>query len=230
MATANKLTYLNTTKGYIKDITNYSLPSTKKIDNNTTFRAYKGKIYEGILNTMLDKDSVFNAIPKITTTPSTSLSINNTIHAPMKINLKPSELSQASTPTPDSPQDIHTIKIIVYNLNAFDETKLSQEANYNTYNSETGLWTTNDGSSYLRSIFYNAVGSTSAREITKLIKLKPNTNYTLKLYDFVNNSTITTGNFISYAFFNKNNEFIEQSTANTSLITFTSPNQKIYFI
>lgn len=125
MATSDKLTYLANTKGYIKDITNYSLPSTNQITSSTTFRAYKDKIFEGIVNTMLDKDSVFNALPKITTTPSTSQSINNTLHAPMKIKLKPSELSQAGTPTPESPQDIHSIsgnnKISVCGKNLFDK-------------------------------------------------------------------------------------------------------------
>jgi hypothetical protein len=38
-----------------------------------------------------------------------TLSVDNTLNAPMKIKLNASEMSQNGTPTPESPQDIHTI-------------------------------------------------------------------------------------------------------------------------
>lgn len=49
-----------------------------------------------------------NALPKVTGT-GTSLTLNDTAEAPMPMSLSPSELSQDGTPTPETPQDIHTI-------------------------------------------------------------------------------------------------------------------------
>lgn len=53
-------------------------------------------------------DDIWNNWTK-TTGSGTDITLNNTIEAPMRITLSPSELSQSGTPTPSSPQDIHTI-------------------------------------------------------------------------------------------------------------------------
>ena len=102
---ADKLTYLNTTKTQLKQMISYGYPLS-----NETFRQYVGGVFKALINSMSDTlNPTWNNLPKITTTPATSLSINNTIEAPMRIELGASELTQAGTPTPDNPQDIHTI-------------------------------------------------------------------------------------------------------------------------
>lgn len=49
-----------------------------------------------------------NALPKVEG-EGTSLTLDDTAEAPMKMSLAPSELSQDGEPTPETPQDIHTI-------------------------------------------------------------------------------------------------------------------------
>ena len=102
---ADKLTYLNTTKTQLKQMISYGYPLS-----NETFRQYVGGVFKALINSMSDTlNPTWNNLPKITTTAGTSQSINNTIEAPMRISLSASELTQSGTPTPSSPQDIHTI-------------------------------------------------------------------------------------------------------------------------
>lgn len=104
--TADKLTYLATTKSQLKTMLQYA---NSNITSSTTFRAYVSGLFQAYINILNTPENIFSLLPKITTTPGTSQSINNTIEAPMKITLSPSELTQASTPTPSSPQDIHSV-------------------------------------------------------------------------------------------------------------------------
>ena len=102
---STKLTYLNTTKTQLKQMISYGYPLT-----NETFRQYVNGVFQAMINSMSDTlNPTWNNLPKLTTTPATSLSINNTIEAPMRMELGASELSQSGTPTPSSPQDIHSI-------------------------------------------------------------------------------------------------------------------------
>lgn len=225
---ATKLTYLGETKSILKDTINMS---NANITNSTTFRNYAMQLKEGYIDILNNgTDTLYNNFTHLTGKGMT-LSFAPTYQAPMKITCYGST-SQASTPTPSSPVEVVNTtgnqSISVYSKNTFDETKLSQEANYNTYNSQTGLWTTNSGIYYYRSILYDAVGSNRDRDITKLIPLKPDTNYTLNLYNFVNNTTTTTGTFINIGFFDNTGTLISNSNKNTTLITFTSPNQECY--
>lgn len=76
------------------------------------------------------KRFMWNILPK-STGSGTSVSLSDTIKdAPIELTLSPSALSQEATPTPDSPQDIHTIsgsnKVVVCGKNLFDR-------NNNTY-------------------------------------------------------------------------------------------------
>jgi len=77
---------------------------------NKNLANLKQCIFDSLINTMSDTlNPTWNNLPKITTTAGTSQSINNTIEAPMRVQLNASELSQSGTPTPSSPQDIHSI-------------------------------------------------------------------------------------------------------------------------
>lgn len=84
MSTANKLTYLNTTKGKIKDSINLTGAG---ITNNDTFRSYSAKLRDGLVDVINDGGkTLYNNFPKVTGTGS-SATLNNTYQAPMKVDL-----------------------------------------------------------------------------------------------------------------------------------------------
>ena len=84
--------------GYGTDLTG----TNKNLENLST------SIFKAFIESLNNPSTLFNNLPKITGT-GTTITLNNTIEAPMKIELSPSELTQDGTPTPSSPQDIHTI-------------------------------------------------------------------------------------------------------------------------
>lgn len=142
---SDKLTYLNTTKTQLKQMISYGYPLS-----NETFRQYVGGVFQALINSMSDtKNITWQNLPKITTTPSTSQSINNTIEAPMRIELSPSELSQDSTPTPSSPQAVHTItgentiKVVGKNLFDYTTTTFSNDKVNITTENNAIIMTTN---------------------------------------------------------------------------------------
>ena len=126
------------------------------------------------------------------------------------------------SPNPNYPQPIHVVTgsntIGVQGRNLFDENILKQETNYNTYDSTTQLWTTNSGGSYGRSILYNAT-SYSSRNINKLVPLTSAGTYTLKLYDFVNNTSYASA--LELVLFDNEGSKISQTTQSSNFIKFT---------
>lgn len=134
-------------------------------------------------------------------------------------------------PNPDYPQEIKNVtgenSVGIRGKNLFNLALLSQEENYNTYDESTGLWATSSNGGYYRSIFYSRTGGEDNRDITKIIKLKPNTNYTVKFYDFTNH-TVSTNVFLSYAFYDSNGVFISQNRVNSTILTITSPDQECW--
>jgi len=105
MSTANKLTYLNTTKGKIKDSINLT---GANIGTNDTFRSYEKKLKDGLVDIINNgTDTVYNNFPKVTGTGS-SVTLNSTYQAPMKVELK-SNTYQGSDPTSSSPKDIEVV-------------------------------------------------------------------------------------------------------------------------
>jgi len=75
-----------------------------------------------------------NALPKVNG-EGTEVTLNDTANAPMKMSLGASELEQDETPTPETPQEIHTIsgdnKIVVGNLiNLLDWNKFIDFSNW----------------------------------------------------------------------------------------------------
>ena len=64
---------------------------------NETFRQYVSGVFQAMINSMSDTlNPTWNNLPKLTTTPATSLSINNTIEAPMRMELGSSALEQTT--------------------------------------------------------------------------------------------------------------------------------------
>ena len=85
MSTANKLTYLSTTKGKIKDSINLT---GANIGNNDTFRSYSAKLRDGLVDAINDNcETLYNNFPKVTGTGN-NITLNNTYEAPMRVNLK----------------------------------------------------------------------------------------------------------------------------------------------
>ena len=121
--TAQKLEYLGTTKSQLKDMINYGLDDNNKITSSTTFRNYVSSIFNAFLEALRTPDTLFTNLPKKSGTGA-NITLNDTANAPMRIELGASELSQSGTPTPSSPQDIHTIsgsnKVVVEGKNLFD--------------------------------------------------------------------------------------------------------------
>ena len=121
MAISDKLSYLATTKSKIKTMLQYA---NSNVTDLTTFRAYSNELFQAYLNIMLNPDNLFNTLPKITTTPATSFSVNNTIEAPVKIDLY-GNTEQNGTPTPDSPQEVKVVtgdnNINICGVNIWDE-------------------------------------------------------------------------------------------------------------
>lgn len=124
--TAQKLEYLGTTKSQLKDMINYGLDENK-ITSSTTFREYVSSIFNAFLEALRTPDTLFTNLPKKSGTGA-NITLNDTANAPMRIMLNATELSQDGTPTPSSPQDIHTIsgsnKVVVSN----SDNTISQEA------------------------------------------------------------------------------------------------------
>jgi len=95
--TSDKLTYLNTTKDKLKNTINYTGAG---IDNNTTFREYDKKLYDGLANSLkYNENTIFNNMPKVTTT-GTSLTMNDTTESLIKVELNPTELQQSNVILP----------------------------------------------------------------------------------------------------------------------------------
>ena len=97
MSTANKLTYLNTTKSNLKDMINYGLDNSNKIDSNTTFRNYVSSLFTAFIESLNNPETLWNNLPKITSL-GTSATLTGTANAPMKIKLNPTQLEQSILP------------------------------------------------------------------------------------------------------------------------------------
>ena len=132
------------------------------------------------------------------------------------------------SPSPDYPSTINVVTgdvdINVVGKNLFNPALLSQVSDYNTYDSTTGMWTTSSSIYFDRSIFYDVVGAGTSRDITKLVRLESG-NYTIKLYDYINNTGATNG--VSYSLFDSNgektgevndNEFVNLTVSSTSYL------------
>ena len=122
--TSEKLTYLNTTKTFIKEELNLGGANI----TNEPFREYKGKL-EGIYKDFLANgtDTLWNNWEKVSGS-GTEISLNNTIEAKMDFVYK-GNTSQMGTPTPDTPIPVQVVSgdntIKVEGKNLFDKSKIS---------------------------------------------------------------------------------------------------------
>ena len=103
--TADKLTYLNTTKGKIKDSINLTGAG---ITNQDTFRSYASLLKTGLISIINNGiDQLYSNFPKVSGTGS-NLSLTPTYEAPMRSEIYYGDTLQNGTPTPSSPIDIQT--------------------------------------------------------------------------------------------------------------------------
>ena len=211
--TAEKLTYLNGTKSAIKDSINLGG------GNLTTepFREYASAIKDRYLDFMNNgTDEVWNNWEKVNGT-GTTLSLNNTVEAPMSIEYK-GNTSQNGTPTPSSPQTIHTVSgsntITVSN----GDTSNSYEIDLSSKNMFDGNWINGQ----ISSSNGNLIDSTGVRSSANFIEIEPNTTYTI--------SRSTDVSTIPLRFYNGTKTFLSAMTGISSgkSATFTSPNNAYY--
>lgn len=200
------------------DGTNYQFTVTNSNVTNQEFNDLKNR-YESLINTL----------PKVTGT-GTDITLDNTSEYYMKSILNSTELTQDGTPASDNPVDVNVItgsnNVKIENKNIFNPNLLSQVENYNSYDTETGLWTTNSGGGYGRSILYSATSLAHSVDITKVIEVEPNVNYTIYFYDFNSNAS---NMVIDLDFCDKTGQNISSIISqNPPLITFTTPNNCRY--
>ena len=195
------------------------LKGNKLIDSSKIFD--NGRLLNAVLE---NYRRIVNQLPTVDS-EGESLSLTGCINAEFVKFLVKGNTYQNGEPSPSNEVPIqNTIEdnsIRVQNKNWFNPILLSQEENYNSYNATTGLWTTNNGNSYGRSIFYNTTGMHHDVDITKVLKVKPNTTYTLKFYDFSSSAE----NMVMEITYNDKNgiNLTNTSSAVPPVITFTTP-------
>lgn len=205
MATADKLTYLNTTKGKIKDVANMTGAG---IDNNTTFRNYAQSLYDGYINVLKDRNTLLDNMNIGTSTGTITDSANLPIYED-----KMSKLStQEGTPTPSSPVEVKTVKGY---RNLYDFVNGNYTNGNNATSSRTnGEYTVNSANAYSCVRFYQSN-----------LQLKPNTKYTFRAK--IVSTTASEGSSV-YASPEMNSQgsnlYGNKATAgNISYVTFTTP-------
>lgn len=203
--TAQKLEYLGTTKSQLKDMINYGLDDDNKITSTTTFRNYVGSVFKAFLESLNNPSTLFNNLPKITGSGS-NITLNNTANAPMRIMLNATDITQDGTPTPDSPQDIHTISgdnsIEVCGKNLFN----LETAYHGTINAQ------------------GVVGSNESFRTTQYITSSPNTNY----YFSTTQIEGQTNKQIYIAYYDNNKTFLSRDSYNDLAHLFTTPSNCYY--
>lgn len=132
--------------GYGTDLTGIN----KNLENLST------SIFNAFLEALRNPDTLFTNLPKKSGTGA-NITLNDTANAPMRIELGASELTQAGTPTPSSPQNIHTISgsntIKVFG-NIYDYTDLKQTYSWLTYD-EDGWYTATINNTSSSGSYYN---------------------------------------------------------------------------
>ena len=189
--TAQKLTYLNETKSQLKNTINYGGASI----TNDTFRQYPRKLYTQYLDILKNPDTLFNGMPKVPEQTGTELTLNNTADTRMKLELKPSELTQETT----TGKQLFNKEATVY------------DSGHCTYSYNNGVYTiTNtDTSNFSISLNLNIPAGnyifsskTFLSNSTQLrnSQLSPQTQ--VNLGDSYSNQNITLNNSVDYIIFN----------------------------
>lgn len=206
--TADKLTYLNTTKGKIKDSINLT---GANIGSNDTFRSYAVKLRDGLVEALNDNgDTIYNNFPKSSGSGS-SITLNDTLEAPMRNKMFKGNTLQNGTPTPSTPIEIQSVEGI-QNVDINDGTDSdSYEVNLEGKNLFDGVVAQGE--------FNNSgninTSTTSRNYSVNYIPVKPSTSY-------VSNLQLN-----RVVFYDKNKNFISRSTS-YNFYTFTTLSNAYY--
>lgn len=165
---------------------------------NKNLQNLSSTIFDAFLEALRTPDTLFTNLPKKSGTGA-NITLNDTANAPMRITLSPSELTQAGTPTPSSPQDIHTISgsntILVRGKNLFDKN------NYNLFNG------------YLNS---SNMFLSRWQGYMVYIKCEPSTTYTISRVKLENNFVVSSSVNVP-----TENEYATNSTTNNTATSIT---------
>ena len=150
--TADKLTYLNTTKGKIKDSINLTGAG---ITNQDTFRSYASLLKTGLISIINNGiDQLYSNFPKVSGTGS-NLSLTPTYEAPMRSEIYYGDTLQNGTPTPSSPIDIQTatglqnINITGKNLFDINNSGGKTQCSFNITGNNLEITSSTTGNSYI---------------------------------------------------------------------------------
>ncbi len=110
--------------------------------------------------------------------------------------------------------------------NLFDERLLNGQPR-NSYDGSTGLWTVGSGAGAYGSLFQNASGQSSSRDVEKLVKVPSSSSITIKLYDFVDNTTTTTG-CLTLSFYGSGGVYISSKSTYDTEITLKTPDEECW--
>lgn len=196
--TAQKLEYLNTTKGYIKD----SINLTGANITTEPFRNYAVILKDTLASLLKDPTPIWTNFPKVEAT-GTSFTIS-TYDSLFEMKLS-GDTAQSGTPAPDNEVPVQTVsgrQVINVNSNAYNidltgKNLLNETAYQNGYTANGITYSlNNDGS-------FNFVGTASANTtfiLLQNLELEANTNYYLYSSQEYNSNTynisirITDGN------------------------------------
>ena len=204
------------------------------LSSSSTDTEYPGA--KCVYDSQVAQDTIINALDDevngepTTTGTGTSITLNDTLkEAKMNMSLAPTELSQDGTPTPDSPQDIHTIsgnnsvvvegKNIAYTgwaSNFVSRINDSSKAKLETYDGKNCLafYPTAGSSDYDTYYFFKPIGG-----------FKENTQYTFKIDKYSTTTygdidiAYTDGSVSEFTGFTKNawSSITKTSTANKTI-------------
>lgn len=206
--TSDKLTYLNGTKSAIKDSINLGGGTL----TTEPFREYASAIKDRYLDFMNNGIDVIWGNWEKVVGEGTSLTLSNTVEAPMKVLLK-GNTSQEGTPTPDTPQEVHTVsgdnEVLIRNIQLWDE--ILEHGGYNLTTGEKN--NTN---------YYRSANFISITPNTQMTFRKPVGEYTRVLFYDINKNFISSPDVIYTNYLNTHFTSPENAYFMTFLLDYIS--------
>lgn len=198
--TAEKLTYLNTTKQNLKTVIN---TTGAGLTDESTFRSYANVLNDKILGAINGDVDLFEEYPKVSGN-GTDLSLNGVVEGKMAITPQ-GVSSQGGEPTPTTPISVKSVtgenSLIISNENLFDKNTVTNK--YYLDNTGTPI-------------------SNTSRGYSDYIPILPNTAYTLSGVSDI-------GVAASRCYYDKNKNFIIGVSYNkTNPFTDVSPTNAYY--
>lgn len=202
--TAEKLTYLNTTKQNLKTVIN---TTGAGLTDESTFRSYANVLNDKILGAINGDVDLFEEYPKVSGN-GTDLSLNGVVEGKMSITPQ-GVSSQDGEPTPTTPIPVNNVtgenSVVINSANLFNKDSGFRLGYINT----SGTF----------------VSATATACFNQYIPCQPNTNYTISF----NKNISSLGAPVYYTI---NKTFLTRETALSSVSkrTFTTPENCYYIV